>query len=86
MYIYVLDINGKPLMPTQRAGKARRMLRDGLASIVSHTPFTIRLTYETTAFTQPVSLGIVQDTRTDKTQQHIYVQHLKKEPSDSSHG
>lgn len=58
MYIYVLDINGKPLMPTQRAGKVRKMLRDGLASIVSHTPFTIRLIYETTAFTQPVSLGV----------------------------
>ena len=58
MYIYVLDIHGKPLMPTRRAGKVRRMLRDGLASIVSHTPFTIRLTYETTAFTQPVSLGV----------------------------
>ena len=45
-------------MPTQRAGKVRRMLRDGRAVIVSHTPFTIRLTYDTTHFTQPVSLGV----------------------------
>lgn len=45
-------------MPTTRAGKVRRLLRDGRAVIVSHTPFTVRLTYETTRFTQPVSLGI----------------------------
>ena len=45
-------------MPTQRAGKVRHMLRDGRAVIVSHTPFTVRLTYETTRFTQLVSLGI----------------------------
>ncbi len=45
-------------MPTQRAGKVRRMLLDGRAVIVSHTPFTIRLTYDTTHFTQPVSIGV----------------------------
>ena len=45
-------------MPTQRAGKVRRMLRDGRAIIATHTPFTIRLTYDTTHHTQPVSLGV----------------------------
>ena len=45
-------------MPTTRAGKVRRMLRDGRAVIVSHAPFTIRLTYDTTRYTQPVSLGV----------------------------
>ena len=45
-------------MPTQRAGKVRRMLRDGRAVIATHTPFTIRLTYDTTHHTQPVSLGV----------------------------
>ena len=45
-------------MPTTRAGKIRRMLRNGRAVIVSHTPFTVRLTYQTTFFTQPVSLGV----------------------------
>ena len=58
MYIYIQDINGTPLMPTTRSGKVRRMLRDGRAVIVSHTPFTIRLTYGTTSYTQPVSLGV----------------------------
>ena len=58
MYIYVLAQDGTPLMPTQRAGKVRRMLRDGRAIIATHTPFTIRLTYDTTHHTQPVSLGV----------------------------
>ena len=58
MYIYVQAIDGSPLMPTTRAGKVRRMLRDGKAVIVSHTPFTIRLTYDSTRFIQPVSLGV----------------------------
>ena len=58
MYIYVQAQDGTPLMPTQRAGKVRRMLRDGLAVIKSHTPFTIRLTYDSTHFVQSVSLGL----------------------------
>ena len=57
-YIYVQAQDGTPLMPTSRCGKVRCMLRDGNAVIVSHTPFTIRLTYETTHFLQPVSLGV----------------------------
>ena len=58
MYIYVQAQDGTPLMPTSRCGKLRRMLRDGKAVIVSHTPFTVRLTYDTTHHTQPVSLGV----------------------------
>lgn len=51
-------------MPTQRAGAVRRMLRDGLAVIVSHTPFTIRLAYESTTFTQPVTVGVDAGSKT----------------------
>ena len=58
MYIYVQAQDGTPLMPTTRAGRVRRMLRDGRAVIVAHTPFTVRLTYGTTHYTQPVSLGV----------------------------
>ncbi len=58
MYIYVLDMHGRPLMPTQRAGKVRRMLLDRRATVVTHVPFTIQLNYETTSFTQPVCLGL----------------------------
>ena len=58
MYVYVLHRDGRPLMPTQRFGKVRRMLRDGLAVVVRRDPFTIRLTYETTDYVQDVDLGV----------------------------
>ena len=45
-YVYILDVNGNPLMPTRRFGKVRRMLRDGLAKIVHRDVFTIQLLYE----------------------------------------
>lgn len=56
--VYVLSKQGKPLMPTKRYGKVRRMLNSGKAKVVKSKPFTIRLTYETTGHTQPVTLGI----------------------------
>lgn len=46
-YVYVLDQEGRPLMPTSRFGKVRRMLKTGQARAVSTLPFTIRLTYRT---------------------------------------
>ena len=59
MLVYVLDINGHPLMPTKRFGKVRRMLRDGRAKVVSREPFTIKLLYETkTNVVQECTLGI----------------------------
>jgi len=65
--VYVQDMNGKALMPTQRHGKVRRLLRDCLAVVIMREPFTIRLTYESTTFTQDVSLGV------DAGSQHIGV-------------
>lgn len=56
--IYVLDVNGSPLMPTQRPGRVRHLLKDGKAKIVNHEPFTIQLTYKSTEFVQPVTLGV----------------------------
>lgn len=67
MYIYVLDNDGKPLMPTKRSGKVRRMLRDGQATVVRRTPFTIRLTYDTTHYIQPLTAGL------DAGAQHVGV-------------
>ena len=58
MYIYVLAKDGKPLMPTEHAGKVRRMLRDGRAVIAGHTPFTVRLTYDTPHYVQPLIAGV----------------------------
>ena len=56
--VYVLSASGTPLMPTQRYGHVRRMLRSGRAKAVKRCPFTIQLTYGSTTYTQPVSLGI----------------------------
>ena len=56
--VYVLDINGQPLMPTARHGKVRRLLNSHLAKVVKRCPFTIQLLYRSTKETQPVSLGV----------------------------
>ena len=56
--VYVLDKSSKPLMPTERHGKVRRLLRDGMAHVVKLQPFTIQLDYESTTYKQDVSLGV----------------------------
>lgn len=56
--VYVISKNGQPLMPTCRHGKVRHLLKDGKAKVIKRCPFTIQLLYETTEFTQPVTLGI----------------------------
>ena len=62
--VYVLDINGNPLMPTERHGKVRRLLREGRAAVVRGTPFTIRLLYEVPGFVQDVTLGVDAGSKT----------------------
>ena len=59
MYVvYVLDEEGKPLMPTKRFGKVRRMLREKLVKVVSVKPFVIQLLYKPkTHITQPLHGG-----------------------------
>lgn len=57
-YVYVLDPDGKPMMPTTRYGKVHRMLKSGQAVSVTTVPFTIRLTYmPQTQVYQPVIAG-----------------------------
>ena len=56
--VYVLNLNGEPLMPTNRHGKVRRLLRDNKAKVVKTSPFTIQLLYETSNFKQEISLGV----------------------------
>lgn len=58
MVVYVQDMNGKPLMPTKRAGWVRRALRDGKVVVVEKCPFVIRLIYAATNYTQPITLGV----------------------------
>ena len=62
--VYVLDINGNPLMPTERHGKVRRLLREGRAAVMRRTPFTIRLLYEVSGFLQDVTIGVDAGSKT----------------------
>lgn len=55
--VYVLNMRGKPLMPTTPA-KAKHLLKKGKAKVVKRTPFTIQLNYATGENKQPVGLGI----------------------------
>ena len=56
--VYVINKQGKALMPSYRHGKVRRLLKNSLAHIVCRIPFTIQLDYDTTDFTQSITLGI----------------------------
>lgn len=55
--VYVLNVDGKPLMPCKSA-KARHLLRDGKAKVVKREPFTIKLLFECDNITQPITLGV----------------------------
>ena len=56
--VYVLGINGQPLMPTDRHGKVRRLLKSNKVKVVRKCPFTIQLLYESTTHTQEITLGV----------------------------
>ena len=58
MLVYVLNKDGKPLMPTSRCGKVAYLLKHKLAKVVRRTPFTIQLLYESKEYTQPIALGV----------------------------
>lgn len=62
MVVYVISMDGQPLMPTTPC-KARVLLKTGRAKCVRRTPFTIKLLYKTTTYTQPIALGV--DTGSD---------------------
>ena len=48
--VYVINKQGQALMPTERFGKVRRLLKNSLAHVVCRI--------DTTDYTQPVSLGV----------------------------
>lgn len=62
--VYVINKDGQPIMPTERHGKVRRMLRDGQARVVKRCPFTIQLTYQATTHVQEVTLGVDAGSKT----------------------
>ena len=56
--VYVLNKNGVPIMPTRNHAKVRVLLKQGKAKVVKRCPFTIQLLYNSTNYTQPISLGV----------------------------
>ena len=56
--VYVLNKEGKPLMPTKRYAKIRILRKKGLLKIVNVKPFTVQLLYDTKNITQDITLGI----------------------------
>ncbi len=61
--VYVLNTDGKALMPTRRHQRVRQLLKKGDAVVVCCYPFTIKLTTEKPRFVQEISLGVDSGTR-----------------------
>lgn len=55
--VYVISQENKPLMPCSNP-VARLLLKQGRAKVKKREPFTIKLTYETTNYTQDLTLGV----------------------------
>lgn len=55
--VYVISINGKPLMPSS-SSKVRKMLRKGLAKVIRRNPFTIQLLIPCREETQEITCKI----------------------------
>lgn len=55
--VYVIGIDGKPLMPCEPV-IARLLLKQRQARVIKRVPFTIRLLHATTPYTQPLTHGI----------------------------
>ena len=55
--VYVISKTGKPLMPCQNV-IARLLLKNKKAKVVKQCPFTIKLLYDSTEYTQSLTLGV----------------------------
>lgn len=61
--VYVLNQNGQPIMPTKNYAKVRILLKSKKAKIVKRCPFTIQLLYDSTNYTQDITLGVDSGSR-----------------------
>lgn len=57
MPVYILSQNGNPLMPSYRYAHIRFLLKEGKAKVIKIKPFTIKLLYKTTEYTQSLYGG-----------------------------
>ena len=56
--VYVISSSGQPLMPTENHAKVRILLKNKKAKVIKRCPFTIQLAYDSTAYTQEITLGV----------------------------
>lgn len=56
--VYVISQNGQPLMPTENHVKVRILLKNKKAKVIKRCPFTIQLAYDSTNYTQDITLGV----------------------------
>ena len=56
--VYVISQNGQPLMPTENHTKVRILLKNKKAKVIKRCPFTIQLAYDSTNYTQDITLGV----------------------------
>jgi 5-methylcytosine-specific restriction endonuclease McrA len=63
MLVFVLSKEGKPVMPTTPR-RARLWLRAKQAHVVRKEPFTVQLCFETTTYTQPITVGVDTGSKT----------------------
>ena len=62
--VVVVSKSGKPLMPTKRLGKVRRLLKSGKAKVFRYEPFMLQSVYETIEYTEEVTLAVSADYQT----------------------
>jgi len=64
--VYVISKSSKPLMPCENV-VARLLLKEGKARVKRNYPFTIQLKYDTTEYTQEITLGMDTGSKTAGT-------------------
>lgn len=57
MLTYVLNKQGRPLMPCKNS-KARKLLKQNKAKVIKRSPFTIQFLYGSSGYKQEINLGV----------------------------
>ena len=57
MLVYILNNQGKPLMPC-KPQKARKLLKQNKAKVIKKEPFTIQLLFGSSGYKQLITLGV----------------------------
>ena len=63
MLVYILNQNGKPLMPC-KPSKAKKLLKQNKAKVVKTEPFVIQLLYGSSGYKQKITLGVDAGSKT----------------------